>query len=81
MINGEHDRKDALTLNGSKEKHLTSTRDAGSEEVMKLIPPRKVTKEQAIEYISEDERVECTPENIRIRKKILDPTKRLRSGK
>ena len=81
MIVGENSRSEDLTVNVCKEKHLTNTRASGSDDAMKLIPPRKLTLEQSIEYISDDELVECTPENIRIRKKILDPTKRLRSGK
>ncbi len=81
MIVGENSRSEDLTVNVCKEKHLTNTRASGSDDALKLIPPRKLTLEQSIEYISDDELVEVTPENIRIRKKILDPTMRIRSGK
>ena len=79
MIVGENSRSEDLTVNVCKEKHLTNTRASGSDDALKLIPPRRLTLEQSIEYISDDELVEVTPENIRIRKKILDPTARLRS--
>ena len=81
MIVGENSRSDDLTVNVCKEKHLTNTRASGSDEALKLVPPKKMSLEQAIEFISDDELVEVTPENIRIRKRILDPTERLRSNR
>ena len=81
MIVGENSRPEDLTVNVCKEKHLTNTRASGSDDALKLITPRTMTLEQAIEYISDDELVEVTPENIRLRKKILDPTKRFRATK
>ena len=65
----------------NKEKHLTNTRASGSDDALKLIPPKVFSLEQAIEFISDDELVEITPENIRLRKKILDPTQRYRASK
>ena len=81
MIVGENSRSDDLTINVCKEKHLTNTRASGSDDALKLVPPKIMSLEQAIEFISDDELVEITPENIRIRKKILDPTQRFRTNK
>ncbi|MDO4282817.1 MAG: translational GTPase TypA [Clostridia bacterium] len=81
MIVGENSRSDDLTINVCKEKHLTNTRASGSDDALKLVPVKKMTLEQSIEFIGDDELVEVTPENIRLRKKILDPTLRFRSGK
>ncbi len=81
MVVGENSRTDDLTVNVCKEKHLTNMRAAGSDDALKLVPVKKMSLEQAIEFISDDELVEVTPESIRIRKKILDPTERLRSNK
>ncbi|MEG0073355.1 MAG: translational GTPase TypA [Clostridia bacterium] len=80
MIVGENSRSEDMTVNVCKEKHLTNTRASGSDDALKLITPNTMTLEQAIEYISEDELVEVTPVNIRLRKKILDPAKRLRKN-
>lgn len=81
MIVGENSRSDDLTINVCKEKHLTNTRASGSDDALKLVPPKTLSLEQAIEFISDDELVEITPENIRLRKKILDPTQRYRANK
>ena len=81
MIVGENSRSDDLTINVCKEKHLTNTRASGSDDALKLVPPKQMSLEQSIEFISDDELVEITPENIRIRKKILDPTERLRANR
>lgn len=81
MIVGENSRSDDLTINVCKEKHLTNTRASGSDDALKLVPPRKMSLEQAIEFITDDELVEVTPESIRLRKKILDPTLRYRASK
>ena len=71
MVVGEHTRPNDLVLNVCREKHLTSVRTAGKDEniVLTPIPPR--TLEWALDWIDDDEWVEVTPENIRIRKKIL----------
>ena len=81
MIVGENSRSDDLTINVCKEKHLTNTRASGSDDALKLVPPKQMSLEQAIEFITDDELVEVTPENIRIRKKILDPTQRIRANR
>ncbi len=81
MIIGENPRSEDLTVNVCKEKHLTNTRASGSDDALKLIPPKVLSLEQAIEFISDDELVEVTPEHIRLRKKILDPTQRYRANK
>ncbi len=78
MIIGENPRPEDMEVNVCKEKHLTNTRASGSDDALRLTPPRELSLEQAIEYIGEDELVEVTPKNIRLRKKILDPTARIR---
>ncbi|MCX7997659.1 MAG: translational GTPase TypA [Leptospiraceae bacterium] len=78
MIIGEHSRDNDLEVNPVREKKLTNIRAAGADEAIRLVPPRKLTLEQAIEYIDDDELVEVTPMSIRLRKKILDSTQRKR---
>lgn len=81
MIIGEHSRENDLEVNVLKGKQLTNMRAAGSDESIRLIPPTKMTLEQAIAYIKDDECVEVTPQSIRLRKVILDPIERKRSLK
>lgn len=81
MIVGENSRSDDLTVNVCKEKHLTNTRASGSDDALKLVPPVTLSLEQSIEFIADDELVEVTPINIRLRKKILDPTLRNRESR
>ncbi len=81
MIIGEHSRPNDLDVNPIKGKQLTNVRAAGSDDAIKLIPPREMSLEKALEWIEDDELVEVTPKNIRLRKKILDPTKRKRAAK
>ncbi len=81
MIIGEHNRPNDLDVNPIKGKQLTNVRAAGSDEAIKLVPPREMSLERALEWIEDDELVEVTPKNIRLRKKILDPTKRKRAAK
>jgi len=78
MIVGENSRSEDMIVNVCKEKHLTNTRASGSDDALKLTPHKVLSLEQSLEFIADDELVEITPENIRLRKKILDPTKRLR---
>ena len=68
-------------VNGCKTKKLTNMRASGSDEAVKLIPPKKFTLEQALEYIENDELLEITPENLRMRKKLLNIHERKRSEK
>ncbi|MNP00829.1 GTP-binding protein TypA/BipA [compost metagenome] len=81
MIVGENSRNEDLTVNVCKEKHLTNMRASGSDDAQKLVPIREMTLEQSIEFIADDELVEITPLNIRLRKRVLDPTERLRSSR
>ena len=81
MIIGEHSRTNDLEVNPIKGKNLTNVRASGSDDAIKLIPPRKNTLERALEWIEEDELVEVTPESIRVRKRYLDPNVRKRMSK
>jgi GTP-binding protein len=81
MILGEHSRENDLDVNPIKEKKLTNIRAAGKDEAMLLIPPRRMSLEQAIAYIEDDELVEVTPSAIRLRKRYLDPNERKRHEK
>ena len=81
MIIGEHSRPNDLEVNPIKGKNLTNVRAAGSDEAIKLTPPRKMTLERALEWIEEDELVEVTPKSVRLRKRYLDPTIRKRMAK
>jgi GTP-binding protein len=78
MIIGENARMDDLDVNPMKAKQLTNVRASGKDESIRLTPPRRMTLEQAIAYIEEDELVEVTPKNIRLRKKVLNPSFRKR---
>ena len=81
MIIGEHSRPNDLEVNPIKGKNLTNVRASGSDDAIKLVPPRKNTLERALEWIEEDELVEVTPQNIRVRKRYLDPNVRKRMSK
>ena len=81
MIIGEHSRENDLIVNACKGKKLTNMRAAGSDENIKLIPPRRFSLEQALEYIDYDELLEVTPKNLRMRKKILDKIDRKKAAK
>ncbi len=76
MIIGESARPGDLEVNPLKGKQLTNMRSAGSEDAIKLVPPREMTLEAAMEWIEDDELIEVTPKSIRIRKKALDPIER-----
>lgn len=81
MIIGLHSRDNDLAVNPTKAKQLTNIRAAGSDENINLTPPVKHSLEQSLEFIAEDELVEVTPNNIRLRKKLLKEHERKRSGK
>ena len=81
MIVGINSRNEDISINVCKEKHLTNTRASGSDDALRLVPPLKMSLEQSIEFISDDELVEVTPSNIRLRKKILDTKTREREAK
>jgi GTP-binding protein len=74
MIIGENSRSDDLDVNPLKAKQLTNVRASGKDEAIRLTPPRRMTLEQAIAYIEEDELVEVTPKSIRLRKEVLNPS-------
>jgi GTP-binding protein len=74
MIIGENARADDLDVNPMKAKQLTNVRASGKDEAIRLTPPRRLTLEQAIAYIEEDELVEVTPKAIRLRKRVLNPS-------
>lgn len=78
MIIGQNPKADDIEVNVCKRKQLTNTRASGSDDALKLSPPRILSLEQALEFIETDELLEVTPKNLRIRKKILDPTLRMR---
>ena len=72
MIVGINSRNEDISINVCKEKHLTNTRASGSDDALRLVPPIQLSLEKAIEFIAEDELVEVTPKNIRLRKVILN---------
>lgn len=73
MVVGENPKGGDIELNVCKRKQMTNTRASGSDEALKLVPHKVLSLEQALDFIENDELVEVTPKNIRIRKKILDP--------
>ncbi|MBM3661923.1 MAG: translational GTPase TypA [Actinobacteria bacterium] len=81
MVVGENSRREDMDVNICREKHLTNMRAAGSDNTQKLTPPRLLSLEQALEFVSSDECVEVTPAAIRLRKVTLDATERARSAK
>lgn len=80
MVVGQNGRGEDIELNVCKKKQLTNTRASGSDEALKLTPPKVLSLEQALEFIDTDELLEVTPKSLRIRKKILDPTLRKRAA-
>ena len=81
MVVGQNHRQGDIEVNVCKKKHVTNMRAAGSDEALRLTPPRKLSLEEALEFIDDDELVEITPKNIRIRKKILNTSQRRRQQK
>ena len=81
MIVGINSRGEDLAINVCKEKHLTNTRASGSDDALRLVPPIQMSLEKAIEFIQDDELVEVTPLNLRLRKKILDSKERERAAR
>ena len=81
MIVGINSRNEDISINVCKEKHLTNTRASGSDDALRLVPPIQLSLEKAIEFIQDDELVEVTPKNIRLRKKILDSKTREREAR
>ena len=81
MVVGENPKGGDIERNVCKRKQMTNTRASGSDEALKLVPHKVLSLEQALDFIENDELVEVTPKNIRIRKKILDPKQRMRANK
>lgn len=81
MIIGENPRTEDIEVNVCKTKHLTNTRSSSADEALRLVPPKILSLEQALDYIDTDELLEVTPSHLRIRKKILDSTARYRANK
>ncbi len=80
MVVGQNAKGEDIELNVCKKKQLTNTRSSSADEALRLTPPKILSLEQALDFIDTDELLEVTPENLRIRKKILDPTLRKRAG-
>ena len=81
MIIGINSRHEGIEVNPCKAKKVSNMRAAGSDESVKLSPPRRFTLEEALEFIDDDELVEITPDDIRLRKKLLKEIERRRAGR
>ena len=81
MVVGSNNRPGDIEVNVCKKKHVTNMRAAGSDEALRLVPPKIMTLEEALEFIDDDELVEVTPQSIRIRKAILDTSLRKKKAK
>ena len=79
MIVGENPKNDDIVCNVCKKKQMTNTRASGSDDALRLVPPSKLSLEQSLEFIKDDELVEITPNNIRLRKKILNKEERMKA--
>ena len=80
MVIGQTPKKEDIAINACKRKQLTNTRASGSDEALRLVPPRQMSLEQCLEFLADDELLECTPENLRLRKRILDHGDRMREA-
>ena len=78
MVVGQNPKGGDIVVNVCKKKHLSNMRASGSDEALRLVPPKKMSLEDAIEFLADDEILEVTPKSIRIRKIILDHNLRLR---
>ena len=78
MIVGQNPKGEDISVNVCKKKQVTNMRAAGSDEALRLVPPRQLSLEQCLEYLAEDELLEVTPKSLRLRKKVLSRTERLR---
>jgi GTP-binding protein TypA/BipA len=81
MIVGENSRAEDLDVNAVKEKHLTNMRKSTADELVRLVPKRELSLDAALEFLREDESVEVTPQNVRLRKTVLDQTARLKASR
>ena len=71
MIVGENARQEDIVVNVCKKKHATNTRASGSDEALRLVPPKQMSLEQCLDFIADDELLEVTPNHLRMRKRIL----------
>ena len=81
MVVGETPKAEDISVNVCKKKQLTNMRASGSDDALRLIPPRQMSLEQCLEFLADDELLECTPENLRLRKRILDHGDRMKALK
>ena len=79
MVVGESPKAEDINVNVCKKKHLTNTRASGSDDALRLVPPRILSLEEAIEFITDDELIEVTTKSIRLRKKILNNEERMKA--
>ena len=80
MIVGQCNRNEDMSVNVCKRKQLTNMRAAGSDEAIRLAPPKVLSLEQSMEYLADDELLEVTPKSLRMRKRILDHSARMRAA-
>ena len=78
QVVGMSPKNEDIAVNVCKKKQLTNTRASGSDDALRLIPPRRFSLEESLEFLSDDELLEVTPKSIRIRKKVLDHAQRMR---
>jgi GTP-binding protein len=81
MIVGENARAEDLDVNATREKHLTNIRSSTAEVLVRLVPHRTLSLDQALEFLREDECVEATPASVRLRKLALDKTERVKAAR
>ena len=79
MIVGCSPKQEDLAVNVCKKKQLTNTRASGSDDALRLVPPRKMSLEDCLEFLAEDELLEVTPKNLRLRKRILNNSLRMKA--
>ena len=79
MIVGVCPKSDDVPVNVCRTKHLTNTRASGSDEALRLVPPKQLSLEQCLEFLADDELLEVTPKNLRLRKSILDHGQRMKA--
>ena len=81
MVVGSNPKGEDMTVNVCKKKHMSNTRASGSDDALRLVTPRQMSLEQCLEFLADDELLECTPENLRLRKRILDHGERMKALK
>ena len=80
MIVGASPKQEDLAVNVCKKKQLTNTRASGSDDTLRLVPPRKMSLEDCLEFLADDELLEVTPKNLRLRKRILNTSLRMKAN-